>query len=179
MMLCSPAAIIARLVIKQYDSLPPRHGGAWAGGGARLRLPQSSPRVSILSTMMKRLDHLGIAVASMDDAKRLFIDTLGMTLINEGSSAEFGVRFARVTPPSGPTIELLEYLDKSAPVDTLNMLDHVAFAVDELDSAVVTLQTKGIELDRCEPTMTVRPGGVDRSTTTLPKSTFGIRVQLV
>ena len=129
--------------------------------------------------MMERLDHVGIAVASMDDAKRLFIDTLGMTLINEGSSAEFGVRFARVTPPSGPAIELLEYLDKSTPAATPNMLDHVAFVVDELDAAVATLQTKGIELDRPEPTTTVRPGGVDRSTTTLPTSTFGIRVQLV
>jgi methylmalonyl-CoA/ethylmalonyl-CoA epimerase len=128
---------------------------------------------------MERLDHIGIAVASMEDAKRLFIDLLGMTLINEGSSAEFGVRFARLTPPSGATIELLEYLDKAAPAAAAHLLDHMAFAVDELEPAVALLQAKGVELDRPSPTITTREGGIDRSTTTLPGTTFGIRIQLV
>ena len=128
---------------------------------------------------MERLDHIGIAVASMEDAKRLFIDLLGMRLINEGSSAEFGVRFARLAPPSGATIELLEYLDKTAPAAAPNMLDHMAFAVDELEPAVALLQAKGVELDRPSPTISARQGGIDRSTTTLPGSTFGIRIQLV
>ena len=126
---------------------------------------------------MEQVDHIGIAVGSLDDAKRLFIDLLGMRLVNEGSSDEFGVRFARVAPPTGPTIELLEYLDES--VRGANMLDHLALAVPELDIAVDALQAKGIRVDRPEPTVTTRPGGIDRSTTTLPSSTYGIRIQLV
>ncbi len=48
-----------------------------------------------------------------------------------------------------------------------------------LDHIVAGLEHEGIQVDRPRPTVTRRGDGVDRSTTTIPSSTSGLRIQLV
>jgi len=98
---------------------------------------------------MYSIDHLGIAVKSLDGAKKLY-EQLGMKVLPEEEVAQEKVRVAMV-PVGESRIELLEpTADDSTIAKFLTKrgegLHHVSLAVDNLAATVERLKSQGVRL---------------------------------
>lgn len=96
------------------------------------------------------VEHIGIAVASLEEAIPFYEKVLGLKCYNIEEVADQRVRtaFFRV----GETkIELLESTDPEGPVGKFVAtrgpgVHHVAFAVQDVDGALVEAESKGVRL---------------------------------
>jgi methylmalonyl-CoA/ethylmalonyl-CoA epimerase len=96
-----------------------------------------------------RIDHLGIAVPSIDEALAVY-RALGLV---EEKREEVGSQKVRAAflPVGDSRIELLEPLAEDSPVARFLArrgagLHHVCFAVDDLDGALADLSARGFRL---------------------------------
>jgi methylmalonyl-CoA/ethylmalonyl-CoA epimerase len=98
---------------------------------------------------MASIDHLGIAVKSLAEARK-FYEALGMKVIGEEVVEHERVRVAMV-PVGESRIELLEATSEESPVARFiakrgEGLHHVALSVPDLSAAVEQLKKNGTRL---------------------------------
>lgn len=129
---------------------------------------------------VKRIDHLGIAIADVAAAKRLYEDVLGLKLTHEEVVTDQGVR-TYFYPLAGVKLELLESVTPDGPIARFIEkrgagLQHLAVEVDDIESAIAEMKAKGIRmLDE-----TPRKGVEDsRIAFVHPKDTHGVLLELV
>ena len=129
--------------------------------------------------MIKKIDHIGIAVKNIEDSLKVYKDILGMEVAGEEVVDEQKVKTVFL-PVGESEIELLE---STSPDGTIAKfiekrgegLHHVAFQVDNLEDKLKELEAKGVRLIDKEP----RYGaGGSRIAFLHPKSTNGILVEL-
>ncbi len=99
------------------------------------------------------VDHVGIAVADLDEAVAWYRDTFGMEVIHQEVNEEQGVREAMlaVGPAGGTQVQLLaplrpdspiaRFLDRSGPG-----IQQIAFRVDDIDAVSEALAARGLRL---------------------------------
>ena len=126
-----------------------------------------------------KIDHLGIAVNSIEEAKKLFHDILGLTF--EGTET---VQEQKVTtaffPVGDSEVELLESTAPDGPIAKYlekrgEGIQHIAFRVENLEEALTELKDKGIRLIDEKP----RQGAGGAKIAFLhPKSTHGVLIEL-
>jgi methylmalonyl-CoA/ethylmalonyl-CoA epimerase len=126
-----------------------------------------------------KIDHLGIAVKSIEEAKKLFHDILGLEF--EGTET---VQEQKVTtaffPVGDSEVELLESTDPDGPIAKYlekrgEGIQHIAFRVDNLEEALARLKDKGIRLIDEKPR---RGAGGAKIAFLHPKSTHGVLIEL-
>ncbi len=88
---------------------------------------------------MARIDHLGIAVGSIVQARRLY-EALGLTVLEDPEGDE-GVRSVMI-PLGESRLRLMESRDKN----TSEGLNHLALHVDDISAAFEELKQAGIRL---------------------------------
>jgi methylmalonyl-CoA/ethylmalonyl-CoA epimerase len=98
---------------------------------------------------MTKIDHLGIAVKSIEQSRRLY-EALGLTVLHEESVDQEQVRTAMI-PTGESRIELLEPLSVDSPVGRFLQkhgegLHHVALHVDDISATLEDLKTRGVRL---------------------------------
>lgn len=126
-----------------------------------------------------KIDHLGIAVNSIDDGKNFFSDILGLEF--EGTET---VQEQKVTtaffPVGDSEVELLESTAPDGPVAKYiekkgEGIQHIAFRVENIEEALSELKEKGVRLIDETP----RKGAGGAKIAFLhPKSTHGVLVEL-
>ena len=124
---------------------------------------------------LKRVHHIGVAVADLATAKELLGGSLGLTLVREHSGGNPSTAFYRCGEVE---IELLEF---SQPEDRaawlggarLGRIEHIAIEVDDLTRTLEALAALGITADPA------RPGPLGVSARTRPDTTTGIVLQLL
>ena len=125
------------------------------------------------------IDHLGIAVKSIDAALRFYRDQLGLQPNQWESVAQEHVHVAML-PLGGPRLELLEAQDPDSVISRFidkrgEGLHHVALKVPDLEAAIARLKSKGARLLN-EP----RAGaGGHRYVFIHPASTGGVLLELI
>ena len=126
-----------------------------------------------------KIDHLGIAVNSIEEAKRLFHDILGLKF--EGTETVHEQKVTTAFFPVGDSeVELLESTAPDGPIAKYlekrgEGIQHIAFRVDNLEEALVELKVKGIRLIDEKP----REGAGGAKIAFLhPKSTHGVLIEL-
>jgi methylmalonyl-CoA/ethylmalonyl-CoA epimerase len=97
---------------------------------------------------MARIDHLGIAVTSIAEARRLY-EALGLTVLEDPEEDE-GVRSVMI-PLGESRLRLLESLDKNTALAKFleqhgEGLNHMALHVDDISAAFEELKQAGIRL---------------------------------
>jgi methylmalonyl-CoA/ethylmalonyl-CoA epimerase len=97
---------------------------------------------------MARIDHLGIAVSSIAEARRLY-EALGLTVLADPEEDE-GVRSVMI-PLGESRLRLLESLDKNTALARFleehgEGLNHMALHVDDISAAFEELKRAGIQL---------------------------------
>jgi len=128
---------------------------------------------------MSAIDHLGIAVKSLAEAKG-FYEKLGLTPMPEETVATEGVRLSMV-PIGESRIELLEPTSPESPIAKFlakrgEGLHHVALHVDDLSATVERLKAAGTRLVSDE--IKVGAGG-HLYVFVHPASTGGVLLELV
>ena len=126
-----------------------------------------------------KIDHLGIAVNSIDEGKKFWSDILGLEFEGAETVAEQKVTTA-FFPVSESEVELLESTSPDGPVAKYIEkrgagIQHVAFRVEDIDAALAELKEKGVKLIDQEPR--IGAGGA-RIAFLHPKATGGILVEL-
>ena len=129
--------------------------------------------------MITGLDHIGIAVKSMDEALELYQDILGLEVDKIHVLEEQKVKMAFLL--AGETkIELLEPTDNEGPVARFiekkgEGLHHIAFAVTDIEASLKEMKDKGIAVVDEKP----RIGAEGFKIAFLhPKSTKNVLVEL-
>ena len=128
---------------------------------------------------ISHIEHIGIAVENLEEAIAYYQDTLGLKCyaIEEVADQKVKTAFFKV----GDTkIELLESTDPEGPIGKFIEkkgpgVHHLAFAVDDVNNALTTVESKGVKLiDKVK-----RKGAEGLNIGFLhPKSTLGVLTEL-
>ncbi len=127
-----------------------------------------------------RLDHIAIAVRSLDEALPFYTEVLGLTCAGRETVAEQGVHLA-LLPIGESRLELLEPLSDDSPVGRFlarrgEGVHHIALRVDDIERALAELRARGIRLVDETP----RCGAEGRKIAFLhPASAHGVLIELV
>jgi len=100
--------------------------------------------------MIKRIDHIGIAVNSIKEVINLYTEELGLELKGVETVEEQKVITA-IIPVGESKIELLESTDPEGPIARYiekrgEGMHHIAFEVSDIQETLETLESKGIQL---------------------------------
>jgi len=126
-----------------------------------------------------KIDHLGIAVNSIEDGKRFWTDILGLPF--EGAETVAAQKVTTAFFPVGESeVELLESTAPDGPVAKFiekrgEGIQHIAFRVENIEEALAELKAKGIKL--IDETPRIGAGGA-KIAFLHPKATSGILVEL-
>jgi len=127
---------------------------------------------------MKKLDHIAVAVKSINDMQQLFTDLLGVEPELEHIPAE-NVNTA-VYNLDDISIELIEPVGEEGPINRFiekrgNGLHHICFEVENIEDALKKYLSKGFEA--IDPTPKRGAGG-KQIVFLHPKTTGGILIEL-
>jgi methylmalonyl-CoA epimerase len=125
--------------------------------------------------MLKKIDHLGIAVHSLEEARQFYEGALGLSCekVEEIPSQKVRTAFYALGEVH---IELLEPMDEESPVAKFLAkngpgVHHVAYAVDDVQAQLEQASQSGCKLINQEPV----PGAGGKQVAFLhPKSSFGV-----
>ena len=126
-----------------------------------------------------KLDHIGVAVKSIEEALKLYEGVLGLKLEEVETVEEQNVKVAFL--PVGDTeIELLESTSPEGPIAKYierkgEGMQHLAFKVESIEDALKTLKAKGVRL--IDETPRMGAGGA-KIAFVHPKETFGVMIEL-
>jgi methylmalonyl-CoA/ethylmalonyl-CoA epimerase len=126
-----------------------------------------------------KVDHIGIAVQSIAETKKLYQDLLGLEHAGNETVAEQKVTTA-FFPVGDTEVELLESTAPDGPIAKYlekrgEGVQHIAFRVENIEEALTELKAKGIRLIDEQP----RKGAGGAKIAFLhPKSTYGVLVEL-
>ena len=126
-----------------------------------------------------KIDHIGVAVKSIEEAKKLYQDVLGLQHAGSETVAEQKVTTA-FFPVGDTEVELLESTSPDGPITKYlekkgESVQHIAFRVDDIEEALEQLKAWGIQLIDEKPR---KGAGGARIAFLHPKSTFGVLVEL-
>jgi methylmalonyl-CoA/ethylmalonyl-CoA epimerase len=126
-----------------------------------------------------KIDHLGIAVKSIDQSINFWTDILGLSLEGTETVEEQKVTTAFL-PVGDSEVELLESTSPDGPIARHlekkgEGIQHVAFRVENIEAALAELKEKGVRLIDETPR---RGAGGAKIAFLHPKSTNGILVEL-
>lgn len=130
--------------------------------------------------MIRKIDHLGIAVSSHSDAAKVYEGLLGLKPARSETVEDQKVRTA-LYPCADVNLELLESTDPEGPVGRFlakrgEGFHHLAFEVDDVRKELARLKARNVELIDQEP----RRGAHGTWIAFLhPKATRGLLVELV
>ena len=128
--------------------------------------------------MVDGVDHIGIAVRSIEEARQ-FYEALGLAVESNEEVASEGVRVAMI-PLGGTRIELLEPLNAESPIAKFLEkrgpgIHHVCLATGDVHTASDQLRESGFNVLREQPT----PGAGGHLVQFIhPKSTGGVLYEL-
>jgi len=129
--------------------------------------------------MIKKIDHIGIAVKNLEEALKLYTEVLGLEVEGTEVVEDQKVKVAFL-PVGDSEIELLESTDPEGPISRYiekrgEGIQHIALRVDNIEQALEEVKKKGIKLIDEKP----RYGaGNARIAFLHPKSTNGVLIEL-
>ena len=138
--------------------------------------------LDIPAHLFTAIDHVGVAVADLDEAMTFYRDAFGMRVLHEETNEEQGVREAMVgvggtdsciqlLAPLTPDSTIAKFLDRSGPG-----LQQLAFRVADVEQVSAILRSRGLRLLYDEP----RAGTAgSRVNFVHPKDAGGVLVELV
>ena len=138
--------------------------------------------IGATARLFTAIDHVGIAVADLEEAVAFYREAFGMELVHQEVNEEQGVREAMLAVgDSGSCVQLLapltedstiaKFLDRSGPG-----VQQVAYRVDDVEAVAATLRARGLRLLYDQPR---RGTAGSRVNFVHPKDAGGVLVELV
>jgi len=129
--------------------------------------------------MIKKIDHIAIAVKNLDEALQLYYNLLGVKPSKIETIPQQGVKAALLPIGDGGEIELLEPIDPNGGVAKFletrgEGIHHICMEVDDVDKELASLAQKGLQLIDKQG----HPGLAGKVGFLHPKSTKGVLIEL-
>ncbi len=127
-----------------------------------------------------KIDHIGIAVKSLNEAVKLYEDSMGLKASGYETVEDQGVQLAMI-PLGESRLELLEPLHADSPIQKFMTkrgegIHHIALEVDNIELALERLKASGARLIDSVP----RVGAHNTRIAFIhPSSTHGVLLELV
>ncbi|MET1031773.1 methylmalonyl-CoA epimerase [Domibacillus tundrae] len=128
---------------------------------------------------MKKVDHIGIAVLSMQESLVLYTEQLGMMHMKTETVASQGVTVAfldagniklELLEPTGPDSPVAKFIEHRG-----QGIHHIAYKVENIEERIAEIKDKGIQMINDVP----KPGAAGASVAFMhPKSTGGVLMEL-
>jgi methylmalonyl-CoA/ethylmalonyl-CoA epimerase len=144
----------------------------------------SAAAESITDIGLRRIDHVGVAVADLDEAIAFYGRVFGMQCLHQETNEEQGVREAmlavgptaeggciQLLAPLSPESTIAKFLDRNGPG-----VQQVAYTVDDVDATCAALRERGVRLLYDTPR---RGTANSRINFVHPKDAGGVLVELV
>jgi methylmalonyl-CoA/ethylmalonyl-CoA epimerase len=117
-------------------------------------MTENSPEPVVDSIGLLRIDHVGVAVADLDEAIAFYRRVFGMVCVHQETNSEQGVREAMLAvgpDPAGGQIQLLAPLSADSTIATFldrrgPGVQQVAYTVENIDTACAVLRSRGVRL---------------------------------
>jgi methylmalonyl-CoA epimerase len=136
----------------------------------------------MLTSAIKRIDHVALVVASLDDALAFYRDVLGLIPSHVVDFPSEGVRmaFLPLGGANGSQIELLEPTNQENGIGRFlaargGGLHHICLETSNIEEALADLQAQGARLLDTAPRQTAEGRGIFLH----PKGAFGALIELV
>jgi methylmalonyl-CoA/ethylmalonyl-CoA epimerase len=108
--------------------------------------------VAEFSSVLEAIDHVGVAVADLDEAVEFYRRTFGMTVVHEEVNQEQGVReamlavgdsgsYVQLLAPLAPDSTIAKFLDRNGPG-----VQQVAYRVTDVDQVTAQLRANGLRV---------------------------------
>ena len=129
--------------------------------------------------MIKKVDHIAIAVNNLDEVVKLYDELFGLKPEHIKDVPDQGVKAALIPVGDGSEIEFLEPIDPNGGVAKFlekkgEGIHHIALETDNVEQEIKALADKGIQLIDQQPRM----GLAGKIAFLHPKSTRGILIEL-
>jgi methylmalonyl-CoA/ethylmalonyl-CoA epimerase len=129
---------------------------------------------------LKGLHHVGVAVTDLDESIKIYREAFGGELLHRETNEREGLEAAFIRTGSGE-VELMSAIREDSPVGKFLArrgpgLHHVAYAVDDIESALRQAKAAGVELIDAEPRIGMHG---TRIAFLHPKSVGGVLTELV
>jgi methylmalonyl-CoA/ethylmalonyl-CoA epimerase len=135
-----------------------------------------------IPSMLRTIDHVGIACRSLDAAIERYVGVFGLTVTSREVNEEQGVREAMLATESGSSyVQLLEPLSPDTPVGKFlerrgEGMHHIGYAVADVTAALASIGGTGVRLIDSRP----RHGSLGASIAFLhPGDLGGVLTELV
>ena len=130
--------------------------------------------------MIKKVNHMAIAVNNLDEALELYNKLFGLKPEKVETVTDQRVRAATLPVGEGSEIELIQPIDSDSGVAKFlekrgEGIHHIAIEVDDIDQELKTLAEKGVALIDKQ----ARMGLAGRVAFLHPKATRGVLIELV
>ncbi len=139
---------------------------------------------SITAIGLRRIDHVGVAVADLDEAIAFYGRVFGMRCLHQETNEEQGVREAmlavgptaeggciQLLAPLSPESTIAKFLERNGPG-----VQQVAYTVDDVDATCAALRERGVRLLYDTPH---RGTANSRINFVHPKDAGGVLIELV
>lgn len=129
--------------------------------------------------MVKKVDHIGIAVKNLDESLKFYENVLGLKAAGTEVVEEQKVKVAFL-PTGDSEVELLEATSEDSPIAKFiekngEGIQHIAYRVDDVEAAIAKMKELGMRMIDEKP----RYGaGGAKIAFCHPKSTGGVLVEL-
>lgn len=129
--------------------------------------------------MIKKINHIGVAVENLNEAMRLYRESFGLEIEGTEEVKEQRVKVAFI-PVGESRIELIESTDPNGPIAKFierrgEGIHHIALEVDRIEDALKKLKERGVQLIDEKP----RIGAHKMKIAFLhPRSTKGVLLEL-
>ena len=129
--------------------------------------------------ILKKVDHIGIAVKNLDETIPYYTETLGLKVLKIEEVASESVRVAFIDA-GNVKLELLEPMSEQSAIHTFiekkgEGIHHIAFGVEGIEERMAELREKGIRILNEQPK--IGAGGA-KVAFLHPKSSFGVLYEL-
>ncbi|MFQ6037840.1 MAG: methylmalonyl-CoA epimerase [Candidatus Aminicenantales bacterium] len=130
--------------------------------------------------MIKRMDHVGIAVKDLEKSLALWRDVLGLNLRTVEEIRERGLRIAILEKGDAPAVELIASSDPETPIARFlakrgEGIHHICFEVEDIDEAMRELKSVGLHFVQENPQ---RGAEESRIAFLNPKDINGVLIEL-
>jgi methylmalonyl-CoA/ethylmalonyl-CoA epimerase len=132
--------------------------------------------------MLTRIDHVGLAVADLDEAVAFYTRTFDLKVVHEEVNEEQGVREVMLAlGDSGSALQLLAPLRPDSPIARFldrfgEGIQQVAYGVHDIEAVSSALRERGVRLLYDQPK---RGTAGSRVNFIHPKDAMGVLVELV
>jgi len=108
--------------------------------------------------MIKKIEHTAIIVANMDHAIQYYSDMFGFKVRLRGSSKTREMAFLYLEEQPSMEIELIRDIDPINEYNKSGIVNHLAFAVEDINQAISYYEKKGIQFLSHQPNSTLEGG---------------------